>query len=282
VAPLPPPVVGPAAAPPGWYPDPWAMAAVRWYDGATWTGLVHGEPGPAVPEVAGLRTFPLRAGLGGFGVLLGSLFLAAVLAGILFAVGVPEWAAVLVVSVGGYLPPVLYVRWAVRRWGTGSLADDLGFRFRPLDAGWGPLTLLGCWAAQITVAVIVLSLGLPQGSNTEGLFDDDGSRAVFLAFAVSAVLAAPLVEELLFRGLLLRSLLARLGTPLAVFVQAAMFGVVHLSPTLGLGNVSLVLALTAVGAVLGAVAIWTRRLAAPIIAHALLNGVALTIVWFTG
>jgi Protein of unknown function (DUF2510) len=38
-----------SAAPPGWYPDPWQLAASRWYDGTQWTGAtsntqVHASP----------------------------------------------------------------------------------------------------------------------------------------------------------------------------------------------------------------------------------------------
>jgi membrane protease YdiL (CAAX protease family) len=204
---------------------------------------------------------------------------AGVVAALLAALGAPEWLVVLAVSVGGYVPPFLWAWWACRRWGTGRMADDLGFRARPADAGWGPLTLLACWAAQIVVAVLVLAIGLPQGSNTEDLLSDDVGWAVLAALAVAAVVAAPVVEEVLFRGLLLRSLRSRLPAPAAVAVQALLFGVVHLTPGIGLGNVSLVLALSAVGAVLGVSALWTRRLAAPIVAHALLNAVALTVTF---
>jgi uncharacterized protein len=280
VAPLPPPVVGPPAAPPGWYPDPWALAAVRWFDGSGWTGLVHGVPPP--PPRAPVTTFPLRAGFLGFGVLLGALLGSAVVAGILYAIGVPEWFATVVVMAGGYLPVLAYVWWASRRWGTGRLTDDLGLRARPADLGWGPLTLVACWAAQIAVGILILALGLPVGSNTEGLFDDEGSWVVLGIIAVAAVVVAPVVEELLFRGLILRAFLSRMAAPAAVALQALLFGVVHLTPGIGLGNVSLVLALSAVGAVLGGAALLTRRLAAPMIAHAILNAVALTLVFLTG
>lgn len=33
-----------AGAPPGWHPDPWRLAALRWWDGTTWTGHVSGPP----------------------------------------------------------------------------------------------------------------------------------------------------------------------------------------------------------------------------------------------
>jgi hypothetical protein len=52
------------AAPPGWHPDPWAAAALRYWDGQQWTGHVSGMPGAsapaalpvAVPQIAEERT----------------------------------------------------------------------------------------------------------------------------------------------------------------------------------------------------------------------------------
>ena len=33
-----------AVPPPGWHPDPWRLASLRWWDGSTWTGHVSGPP----------------------------------------------------------------------------------------------------------------------------------------------------------------------------------------------------------------------------------------------
>ena len=45
-APESPPAAGmPATAPPGWHPDPWAAASLRYWDGNQWTGHVAGLPG---------------------------------------------------------------------------------------------------------------------------------------------------------------------------------------------------------------------------------------------
>lgn len=40
---LPPP---PPLAPPGWYPDPWHVAAWRYFDGAAWSGYTDRVPPP--------------------------------------------------------------------------------------------------------------------------------------------------------------------------------------------------------------------------------------------
>ncbi len=47
------PVVAPpeaiGAAVPGWHPDPWGIAGLRWWDGSSWTGHVSGPPAIAAP-----------------------------------------------------------------------------------------------------------------------------------------------------------------------------------------------------------------------------------------
>lgn len=84
------------------------------------------------------------------------------------------------------------------------------------------------------------------------------------AFASLTVLAAPLVEELLFRGLLYRSLRASNGVWLSLLLSSAVFAVGHPSaavlPLLGLGACA-ALALER-----------SRSLLAAILVHALYNG----------
>jgi hypothetical protein len=41
----------PATAPPGWHPDPWAAASLRYWDGRQWTGHVSGLPGGPSPAL---------------------------------------------------------------------------------------------------------------------------------------------------------------------------------------------------------------------------------------
>lgn len=177
-----------------------------------------------------------------------------------------------------YGPLVLAVVWICRRWGTGSLRDDLGFSFRPVDLGWGPLTWLAALVAQVTMGLIVLAARIPIASNTEGVGAGRDDEGYVIALLIMAVIAAPFVEELVFRGVVMRGLSSRLSIPLAVGLQAVAFGVVHADPSYGWGNVGLVLVLSSVGAVLGGAAILVRRLAPSMIAHAIINAVALTLV----
>ncbi|MBR7518411.1 CPBP family intramembrane metalloprotease, partial [Mycobacterium tuberculosis] len=75
---------------------------------------------------------------------------------------------------------------------------------------------LGLLGAQIVGSVIVIGLGLPFTSNTEGIDGLAHDRTYVISLLVSAVLAAPLVEEMVFRGVILRGLRSRWSAPLAV------------------------------------------------------------------
>lgn len=84
------------------------------------------------------------------------------------------------------------------------------------------------------------------------------------AFAVA--LQAAWVEELLFRGLLLRILDEGLGTWPALAISTAFFGVVHLGPPGATLYTALAISLEA-GLLLGAAYVLTRRLWLPIGIH---------------
>jgi membrane protease YdiL (CAAX protease family) len=94
--------------------------------------------------------------------------------------------------------------------------------------------------------------------------------AVVVGF--STMIGAPIVEELFFRGLLQQALARfRMG---AVILQGLIFGVVHVTPGEGLGNVGIVGGLSAFGIVLGVAVRRTGRLGTAIVGHALFNAMA--------
>ena len=98
-----------------------------------------------------------------------------------------------------------------------------------------------------------------------------------ISLLVLAVVAAPIAEEIVFRGVVLRGLLSRNRVAIAVALQAVLFGAAHFDPVRGTGNIGLIMVLSSVGAVLGGAAFLVRRLAPTMIAHAILNGVAMAI-----
>jgi uncharacterized protein len=142
------------------------------------------------------------------------------------------------------------------------------FALRPVT-----VALLGAAAVGIVGAVILLSdldnllsAVLPRPKWLAEIFDQMFSAERFPVWSfVLLVVVAPLTEELLFRGLMLRGMLGRYGAPKAVLTVAALFAVVHLNPWQALSAVAL-------GALLGWFYVRTRSLLPPLLGHAVANG----------
>ena len=104
-------------------------------------------------------------------------------------------------------------------------------------------------------------------------------RATFsAALFIAAVICAPVVEEALFRGAVLRGLLSRMGAVSAIAIQAVLFGLAHFDPDFGRESIGLIIVLSVAGVGLGLAAFLLRRLGPAIVAHAVMNGVAITVV----
>jgi len=94
---------------------------------------------------------------------------------------------------------------------------------------------------------------------------------VIALIGVEAVVVAPIVEEFLYRGVLLTALLRGAGAIAALVVSSAVFAVVHLT-----AEPQAVAPLFFLGMALGYVAYLTRSLVAPVIAHALFNALMIS------
>ena len=223
-------------------------------------------------------TLPLAAGVGAIIVLvislLGSKFVLDLIVDF-------EWPVVVYVALLGaigYGPSVVWWWFAMKRWGSGDRRGDVGFSPRWSDLGWGPLIWFATILVQVAVAVIVLALDVPLTSNTDDISELTADRTYTVAILITAVVAAPLVEELVFRGLVLRSLLSVSAPPVAVIGQGVLFGVAHVDPVRGVGNVGLALVLSAVGISFGVGAYLLRRIGPTMVAHAIFNGVVMIIL----
>ena len=91
------------------------------------------------------------------------------------------------------------------------------------------------------------------------------------------MLLAPLTEELLFRGALLRSLLRKVTPEVAVFVSAVVFGLVHVLGDPSVGTLIALPAIVLLGVVSGYQAVKTGDLARSILLHVGFN--ALSVVF---
>jgi membrane protease YdiL (CAAX protease family) len=88
--------------------------------------------------------------------------------------------------------------------------------------------------------------------------------ASFVLGFLGIVVAAPLAEELVFRGLVLNVFAQHLGLPLALTLSALLFGASHMAP-------SMILPITFLGIVLGVVVWSTGSLTAAWLGHGLFN-----------
>ena len=232
----------------------------------------------SVAPVAELSSLPVRAAVGAMVVLTTSLVSSKLLLDALVELQWPIGVYVAVLAVGGYGPSVGWCWFASRRWGSGRLGADIGLVSRWTDLGWGPVVWLAAVAAQVAAALVVVTLGIPVASNTEAISDAAVDRTYVVSIVLAAVIAAPIVEEMVFRGVVLRGLHSRVRLMPAVVAQALLFGVAHVDPVRGTGNVGLVIVLSSVGLALGGAAALLRRLGPSIIGHALFNGAVLLVV----
>ena len=264
--------------PPSWLPDPQVPGALRGWDGQAWsphTAVAAGTVARPAPQP--FTPLPVPAALGALLALAVPLVASRwLLRGILHW-NLPIALYIVILAVVVYAPSLWWWRLASRRYGTGRPAADVGLRFRPVDAGWGPVTWLACLAGQAVVAAIVLALKIPLVGNTESIRESRTVMAYVIPMVVMAVAIAPFVEEIVFRGLVLRGFAGVMPWGLAVTVQGVLFGLAHVDPQRGVGNIGLVMVLSAVGVMLGGSTYLLRRLDARVGAHAIINAIAMTV-----
>jgi CAAX protease family protein len=154
--------------------------------------------------------------------------------------------------------------------GLGSLRRDFGFAFETRDLLW----VLGGVALAVAAGILVLPItelaGLKDSSqDVVKTFERSAGVAEKIGVAAGVVLIAPVAEELLFRGVLLRSLLRRVSAVAAVTIAAVVFAVVHVLGDLGTGYY--VPAFLLLGLVSGWRAVVTGRIGQSVCLHAGFN-----------
>ena len=180
------------------------------------------------------------------------------------------------VALAGWVPMIVAMSGAGRKWGSGSFVTDWGLSFRPVDLWGAPIGVL----TQLVLVPLLywpLHALWPDAFTTEKLQEraqdlyDSASGAGVALLVLVVVVGAPLVEELVYRGLLQGAFTRRLHDWVGVTVVALWFAVIHFQPVETPG-------LFVVGMVLGSCALLTGRLGMGIVAHVAFNATGLVLV----
>ena len=161
--------------------------------------------------------------------------------------------------------------------------------FVPLPQDWFKLKLADNWivwgfGGYLVALPLVLLVSLinqqiwhGQGGSNPLLFLalQAQDRVALIIFFVTSSIAAPVFEEIMFRGFLLPSLTRYVSVRNAIFISAFIFAVAHLS-------LSEVLPLATLGIVLGFVYTRSRNLLAPMLLHSLWNSGTLISLFILG
>jgi membrane protease YdiL (CAAX protease family) len=166
--------------------------------------------------------------------------------------------------------PVVATYWKGQR----SLRLDFGLDLRPVDLAWG---LVGGFVA-LVLSILggilwMLISSDPSPSNTEFLPTKPSVLTAFVIFFLVAI-CTPVVEELFFRGLFLRSLGRRWNLATAVIISSLVFGLLHAQGD-SWGQAAFIVGVTATyGAVFALLVIRANgRLGPSIVAHICVNAV---------
>ena len=220
-------------------------------------------------------TFPVQGATAALVGIVGSVLAAVGVVTVAALVWLPAPLAIILFYGVLFAGFILTARRASVRWGTASFPSDFGWRIQPSDLWRGAVLFVGAGI----LAAVAASPWPPEsweGSSSVWLKVADAPTVAL--FAVFAVIAAPLFEELVFRGLLLRSLTRRFSPLLAIVIQAVVFGLYHATPSAGADNIPTVIYRAVWGALAGVAATRYRRLGPSMVAHCLANLTVVTMI----
>jgi membrane protease YdiL (CAAX protease family) len=181
---------------------------------------------------------------------------------------------------------IAWLAMVARRKGTGSLRSDFGLELRRPIAAWFrdlPYFFLGIGlqlAALLPIALLNELYGHTAKQDVVNTADKaSGWQIPVLALAIAIL--APLTEELLFRGTLLRSLLRKMTPENAVFVTAVVFGLVHALGDPSVGTIIALPAIILLGVCSGYQAVRTGTLSRSILMHMGFNALSVVFLFAT-
>jgi len=187
----------------------------------------------------------------------------------------PAWVAT-ASAVALWVPQLVAMFVVCLRFGSKDPIADYSLRFRPVDLAGIPIGVLSqlvllrlvYWPLQNAWPGTFSNHHLEQ--NARDLYDS--AKGVWVVVLIATiVVAAPFVEELVYRGLLMGAARRRFDDVVALIGVAAFFALIHFRPVEYPG-------LFAFGLVLGACLLATNRIGMGMIAHLSFNATALALV----
>lgn len=162
-------------------------------------------------------------------------------------------------------------------------------QFAPLPEGWFRIKPERNWfwwgfggylaAVPLVIVVSLLNQLIWEGRGGSNplirIALESGDVKTLTIFFITASIAAPVYEEIMFRGFLLPSLTRYTNTRNAIFLSSALFAISHL-------NLSEVIPLATLGVVLGFVYVRSRNLLSSILLHSLWNSGTLLTLYILG
>lgn len=168
--------------------------------------------------------------IGDFFIVIGSWLAASVITSAIAFTEVDLNVLTLVIALPVQAAGIGFGLWAVLR-RRRARVEDLGFELEPSDARYLGVGLLLALAIPLLLGPIVTAAG-DEGSG-QALIDAVAaireSPGLVLLAGLSIVIIGPIMEELAFRGLLLRYLLQRTSPRLAILGSALAWGIVHIT-----------------------------------------------------
>ena len=174
--------------------------------------------------------------------------------------------------------------WLVSRWKGMGIVLDWRFRFEwKRDIGLGIALAVAC---VVSVALItgtmsaLLDLGADADASNTSIISDNQDSPWIIGVILVVVIGAPLSEELLFRGLVLRAFERDLGVYVGVIGSTILFTIPHAQPdATGAETAVLFSGIATIGLILGLATVRWGRLGPAIVGHFFFNliGVVVTL-----
>ena len=154
--------------------------------------------------------------------------------------------------------------------GKRSFADTIGFRW-PQNLTRGAIIGLSC-----LVALLLLGIGwgitsIWGGQKTQLDLIVESSMAARFVIALAAVATAPLIEELIYRGVVYSAFERAAGVVVAVVIVSVMFSAVHVVQYQN--NLGVITVITLLSFTLTIVRAYTGSVIPPFIIHLVFNGI---------